>query len=108
MAGSCTRALCCTRLRPRPTTGPNRPEQKDPRREAKCAVQAAYRRGGSAEPLACPAQDFPCRGHTVGFMPPDVGPLFTGLHHMQLAMPRGEEETARGFFAGVLPSATGW
>ena len=42
------------------------------------------------------------RGHTVGFMTPDVGPLFTGLHHMQLAMPRGEEEAARGFFAGVL------
>ena len=35
-------------------------------------------------------------------MPPDAGPLFTGVHHAQLAMPRGEEEAARGFFAGVL------
>lgn len=28
--------------------------------------------------------------------------MFEGLHHMQLAMPRGEEEAARAFFAGVL------
>jgi catechol 2,3-dioxygenase-like lactoylglutathione lyase family enzyme len=35
-------------------------------------------------------------------MPPDEEPLFAGLHHMQLAMPRGEEEAARGFFVGVL------
>ena len=25
-----------------------------------------------------------------------------GLHHAQLAMPRGEEEAARAFYAGVL------
>lgn len=35
-------------------------------------------------------------------VPPAEGPLFAGLHHVQLAMPRGEEEAARGFFAGVL------
>jgi catechol 2,3-dioxygenase-like lactoylglutathione lyase family enzyme len=28
--------------------------------------------------------------------------VFTGLHHVQLAMPAGEEEAARGFYAGVL------
>ena len=28
--------------------------------------------------------------------------MFAGLHHMQLAMPRGAEEAARDFFAGVL------
>ena len=28
--------------------------------------------------------------------------MFDRLHHMQLAMPRGEEESARAFFAGVL------
>jgi catechol 2,3-dioxygenase-like lactoylglutathione lyase family enzyme len=28
--------------------------------------------------------------------------LFTGLHHMQLAMPAGKEEAARAFFVGVL------
>lgn len=35
-------------------------------------------------------------------MPSGEGPLFGGLHHMQLAMPRGEEEAARGFFVGIL------
>ncbi|MGY1605619.1 MULTISPECIES: VOC family protein [unclassified Geodermatophilus] len=28
--------------------------------------------------------------------------MFEGLHHVQLAMPRGEEAAARAFFAGVL------
>ena len=28
--------------------------------------------------------------------------VFEGLHHAQLAMPRGEEATARDFYAGVL------
>jgi catechol 2,3-dioxygenase-like lactoylglutathione lyase family enzyme len=28
--------------------------------------------------------------------------VFEGLHHVQLAMPRGEEQAARRFFAGVL------
>ena len=28
--------------------------------------------------------------------------MFKGLHHMQLAMPRGEEDAARQFFVGVL------
>ena len=28
--------------------------------------------------------------------------MFDGLHHMQLAMPSGEEEAARAFFVGVL------
>ncbi|MCG5218588.1 VOC family protein [Streptosporangium soli] len=28
--------------------------------------------------------------------------MYVGLHHMQLAMPPGEEAAARGFFAGVL------
>ena len=28
--------------------------------------------------------------------------MFEGLHHVQLAMPRGEEDAARAFFAGVL------
>ncbi|NEM04523.1 hypothetical protein [Geodermatophilus normandii] len=28
--------------------------------------------------------------------------MFDGLHHAQLAMPGGEEETARALFAGVL------
>jgi catechol 2,3-dioxygenase-like lactoylglutathione lyase family enzyme len=28
--------------------------------------------------------------------------MFDRLHHMQLAMPRGAEATARAFFAGVL------
>ncbi|WP_433027960.1 VOC family protein [Actinomycetospora sp. CA-053990] len=28
--------------------------------------------------------------------------MFTGLHHVQLAMPTGEEERARAFFVGVL------
>lgn len=28
--------------------------------------------------------------------------LFEGLHHTQLAMPRGEEDAARAFFVGVL------
>ncbi len=28
--------------------------------------------------------------------------VFQGLHHAQLAMPRGEEEAARAFYAGVL------
>ena len=28
--------------------------------------------------------------------------VFEGLHHAQLAMPRGEEEAARAFYAGVL------
>ena len=32
-------------------------------------------------------------------------PVFEGLHHMQLAMPRGEEAAARSFFAGVLGMA---
>jgi catechol 2,3-dioxygenase-like lactoylglutathione lyase family enzyme len=31
--------------------------------------------------------------------------LFDGLHHMQLAMPRGEEAAARSFFVGVLGMA---
>lgn len=31
--------------------------------------------------------------------------MFQGLHHVQLAMPRGEEDAARGFFAGVLGMA---
>ena len=35
--------------------------------------------------------------HTAG--------MFTGLHHMQLAMPRGEEQRARAFFVGVLGMA---
>jgi catechol 2,3-dioxygenase-like lactoylglutathione lyase family enzyme len=29
-------------------------------------------------------------------------PVFEGLHHMQLVMPRGEEDAARRFFIGVL------
>ena len=28
--------------------------------------------------------------------------MFEGLHHAQPAMPRGGEEAARAFFAGVL------
>ena len=28
--------------------------------------------------------------------------MFEGLHHVQLAMPPGEEDAARGFFTGVL------
>jgi catechol 2,3-dioxygenase-like lactoylglutathione lyase family enzyme len=28
--------------------------------------------------------------------------VYEGLHHAQLAMPRGEEEAARAFYAGVL------
>ena len=28
--------------------------------------------------------------------------MFDGLHHVQLAMPRGAKETARGFFLGIL------
>jgi hypothetical protein len=28
--------------------------------------------------------------------------VFERLRHLQLAMPRGEEEAARGFFAGVF------
>jgi catechol 2,3-dioxygenase-like lactoylglutathione lyase family enzyme len=28
--------------------------------------------------------------------------MFEGLHHMQLAMPRGKEDLAREFFVGVL------
>ena len=28
--------------------------------------------------------------------------MFAGLHHVQLAMPHGEEEAARRFFTGVL------
>jgi len=28
--------------------------------------------------------------------------VFERLHHMQLAMPRGQEDAARGFYAGVL------
>jgi catechol 2,3-dioxygenase-like lactoylglutathione lyase family enzyme len=28
--------------------------------------------------------------------------VFKGLHHAQLAMPRGEEAAARDFYAGVL------
>jgi catechol 2,3-dioxygenase-like lactoylglutathione lyase family enzyme len=28
--------------------------------------------------------------------------VFEALHHVQLAMPRGEEEAARAFFAGAL------
>jgi catechol 2,3-dioxygenase-like lactoylglutathione lyase family enzyme len=28
--------------------------------------------------------------------------LVEGLHHVQLAMPRGQEDTARAFFVGVL------
>lgn len=28
--------------------------------------------------------------------------MFSRLHHMQLAMPRGEEAAARAFYAGVL------
>jgi catechol 2,3-dioxygenase-like lactoylglutathione lyase family enzyme len=31
--------------------------------------------------------------------------VFEGLHHVQLAMPRGEEQAARRFFAGVLGMA---
>ncbi|WP_433782000.1 VOC family protein [Actinomycetospora sp. CA-101289] len=31
--------------------------------------------------------------------------MFIGLHHVQLAMPAGEEETARAFFVGVLGMA---
>jgi catechol 2,3-dioxygenase-like lactoylglutathione lyase family enzyme len=31
--------------------------------------------------------------------------VFEGLHHVQLAMPRGEEAAARRFFAGVLGMA---
>jgi catechol 2,3-dioxygenase-like lactoylglutathione lyase family enzyme len=31
-----------------------------------------------------------------------VNLVFDGLHHMQLAMPRGEEAAARSFFVGVL------
>jgi catechol 2,3-dioxygenase-like lactoylglutathione lyase family enzyme len=34
-----------------------------------------------------------------------VNHVFDGLHHMQLAMPRGEESAARGFFVGVLGMA---
>jgi catechol 2,3-dioxygenase-like lactoylglutathione lyase family enzyme len=34
-----------------------------------------------------------------------VSLVFDGLHHMQLAMPRGEEAAARSFFAGVLGMA---
>jgi catechol 2,3-dioxygenase-like lactoylglutathione lyase family enzyme len=34
-----------------------------------------------------------------------VSPVFDGLHHMQLAMPRGEEAAARNFFVGVLGMA---
>jgi catechol 2,3-dioxygenase-like lactoylglutathione lyase family enzyme len=32
----------------------------------------------------------------------DQAMTFEGLHHMQLAMPSGEEAAAREFFAGVL------
>ena len=32
-------------------------------------------------------------------------PVFDGLHHMQLAMPPGEEAAARNFFVGVLGMA---
>ena len=28
--------------------------------------------------------------------------MFAGLHHVQLAMPRGEEDRARAFYGGVL------
>lgn len=31
--------------------------------------------------------------------------MYEGLHHMQLAMPRGEEEAARRFFVDVLGMA---
>lgn len=31
--------------------------------------------------------------------------VFQGLHHMQLTMPRGEEDAARRFFVGVLGMA---
>jgi catechol 2,3-dioxygenase-like lactoylglutathione lyase family enzyme len=35
----------------------------------------------------------------------DTAVMFTGLHHMQLAMPRGEEDRARAFFVDVLGMA---
>ena len=28
--------------------------------------------------------------------------MYVGLHHMQLAMPQGQESAARDFYAGVL------
>ncbi|GAA4924250.1 VOC family protein [Actinomycetospora succinea] len=31
-----------------------------------------------------------------------TGSVFTGLHHVQLAMPVGQEDRARAFFVGVL------
>src|SRR6185312_2109197 len=34
-----------------------------------------------------------------------VTTVFEGLHHAQLTMPPGEEDTARGFFVGVLGMA---
>ena len=35
----------------------------------------------------------------------DPGPGLVGLHHVQLAMPRGEEDVARSFWSGVLGMA---
>ena len=33
---------------------------------------------------------------------PPAAPVLVALHHVQLAMPRGEEAAARAFWAGVL------
>ncbi len=39
----------------------------------------------------------------MGLTPPErIASVFTRLHHVQLAMPRGAEEDARAFYAGVL------
>jgi catechol 2,3-dioxygenase-like lactoylglutathione lyase family enzyme len=49
-------------------------------------------RAGSLGRRTCSDADRVNKGDTV----------FEGLHHMQLAMPRGQEEVARSFFVGVL------
>ena len=42
--------------------------------------------------------ELPSTGSTLGTM----SSMFERLHHMQLAMPPGQEATARDFYAGVL------
>ena len=35
-------------------------------------------------------------------LPPDLDPMISGLNHVQVAMPRGQEKKARDFYSGIL------
>ena len=62
-------------------------------------------RGDPAPPRERPRGRSPFVGFRTTQLAPQTCCMFAGLHHMQLAMPSGDEDRAREFFVGVLGMA---